>query len=256
LLSRSCSRYRLLARNPHFCIVTHETNEEQSSAELDIFISHSSRDTEIAKRLITLMRSALNLASPSIRCTSVDGFRLPAGTPIEERLRREIHDSKVFIGLITSSALDSVYVLFELGARWGTGKRMIPLLVHGSDSQLLKGPLAVLNALSCDNRSQLHQFVEDLAAVLGKKPDRPSAYEKCVNELLEEISRLAEQAAKAAPAAEPCGKPRIKWGCYEFAGEEGLFCTACYDTKRQKVLTTRANSRFRMCPVCKAVFGA
>jgi hypothetical protein len=72
--------------------------------DLDVFISHSSRDEEIAKRLITLIRSALNLPATSIRCTSVDGYRLPTGISTDERLRQEIHDSVAFIALLTPIA--------------------------------------------------------------------------------------------------------------------------------------------------------
>ncbi|MGP3789328.1 hypothetical protein [Pseudomonas sp. B392_1p] len=51
-------------------------------------------------------------------------------------------------------------------------------------------------------------------------------------------------------------KPTIKWGCYKFDGEEGLYCSACYDSKGQKSLTNRLNSNRRSCPVCKAVIGS
>jgi hypothetical protein len=51
-------------------------------------------------------------------------------------------------------------------------------------------------------------------------------------------------------------KPTLKWGCYKFEENEGLYCTACYDAKGQKILTTRLNVRFRQCPICKAMFGA
>jgi hypothetical protein len=47
-----------------------------------------------------------------------------------------------------------------------------------------------------------------------------------------------------------------KYGCYQFAGDDGLFCTACWDSKRQKSSTTRVNTRFRHCPVCNAPIGA
>ena len=95
---------------------------------LDIFISHSSRDENLAEKLIALIRSALNISAEKIRCTSLNGFRLPAGTTTNERLRKEIHDSKAFIALITPNSLKSMYVLFELGARWGAEKPMVPLI--------------------------------------------------------------------------------------------------------------------------------
>ncbi len=234
--------------------------EEGMSPEIQVFISHSSRDEELAKCLITLIRSALYLPSASIRCTSVDGFRLPAGVPTEERLRQEIHDSKVFIGLITPNSMESIYVLFELGARWGARKALIPLLAKGADSRLLKGPLSALNALNCDSPGQLHQFIEELSAHLSTRQDRPAAYQEFINEVIAGSRQLAEQSEQGRVLNEALletgKKPQLKWGCYQFEGEQGLFCTACYDTKGQKIQTTRMNSNFRMCPVCKAKFGS
>ena len=85
--------------------------------------------------------------------------------------------------------MKSVYVLFELGARWGAQKPMTPLLVCGGDSHLLKGPLSTINTLSCDNPAQLHQFVEELADTLNKPLDRPAAYQKYINEVVDESKR-------------------------------------------------------------------
>ena len=79
-----------------------------------------------------------------------------------------------------------------------------------------------------------------------------------------EIAALKEQLAarseevrllKAATSA-PVEKPVVKWGCYQFDGDDGLYCTACFDTKRQKNRVTRLNTQFRQCPVCKALLGA
>jgi hypothetical protein len=166
-------------------------------AEMDIFISHSSKDEEIVKRLITLIRSALNLPSESIRCTSVDGYRLRAGASVAEHLRRETHTAKVFIAVITPRSINSKYVLFELGARWGSGKPMIPVLAGGADAKLLEGPLSAINALSCDSPAQLHQLIEDVA-VLIRKPDRVAAYEKCITELIAENSMAPTSARRSS----------------------------------------------------------
>jgi regulator of replication initiation timing len=74
--------------------------------------------------------------------------------------------------------------------------------------------------------------------------------------LKEQIAVLVEENHTLKNAKpEKKEKPALKWGCYKFEGDEGLYCTACYDTKSQKNLTTRLFSNRRMCPVCKAVFG-
>ena len=51
-------------------------------------------------------------------------------------------------------------------------------------------------------------------------------------------------------------KPDIKWGCYYFDDDESrLYCTACYDTKGMRSLTTRMSTKFRKCNVCGAISG-
>ena len=48
----------------------------------------------------------------------------------------------------------------------------------------------------------------------------------------------------------------VKWGCYQFKDDDGLYCTGCWDSKRKKIRTNRATSTHRLCPVCRAPIGA
>jgi hypothetical protein len=109
----------------------------KAPSTIDVFISHSSQDARIAEALITLLRSALNILPNRIRCTSVEGFRLPAGVSTDDQLRIELRESKLFIAIITKASLQSTYVLFELGARWGANLHMIPLLAAGATPEIL-----------------------------------------------------------------------------------------------------------------------
>lgn len=179
-----------------------------SSSSLQIFVSHSSRDEETAKRLITLIRSALNLPASAIRCTSVDGYRLPAGIPVDERLRQEIHDSTVFIALLTRNSMSSVYFLFELGARWATHRPLLPLLAGGTAQDLLRGPLSALNALSCENEAQLYQFIGDLATALQRPSESPAVYHKCVMEVVD--AAKTETPGTIEPARRSGEAPEIR----------------------------------------------
>jgi hypothetical protein len=51
-------------------------------------------------------------------------------------------------------------------------------------------------------------------------------------------------------------KPKIKFGCYQFEGEDGLFCIRCYETQARRHPTTRVNSSQRQCAVCQTVVHA
>lgn len=148
-----------------------------------IFLSHSSSDVKLAQLLVELLRSALDLRADDIRCTSVDGYRLPGGVETNPQLRQEIRNAVIMIGLITSDSLESDYVKAELGARWETEGTLIPLLARGTSAADLKGPLAGYNALYCRNAAELHQLVVDVSTQLGEEREGPNVYQGKIEEI-------------------------------------------------------------------------
>ncbi len=159
-------------------------------SSLDVFISHSGIDSDLAEALVDLLRAAINIPHERIRCTSVDGYRLAAGALTDERLKQEVRSAICFIALLTPASLKSAYVLFELGARWGAELPFLPLLARGITGHSLSSPLSGLNALSCSSASQIHQFLTDSAAVLQLPANNPATYEKYLRRLMQ-LSEVA-----------------------------------------------------------------
>ena len=73
---------------------------------------------------------------------------------------------------------------FELGARWGADKPMIPLLASGASPEDLEGPLSGINALDSRVDGQVYQLLEDVAKYLKLNLDKTSSYVAAVNELV------------------------------------------------------------------------
>jgi TIR domain len=94
-------------------------SDSAKKAPTRLFISHSSEDKELAKALTTLIDSTLQVPSGMLRCTSDPRFNLVPGENATEKLRRDLDDANVVLGLLTPSSLTSSYVLMELGAAWG-----------------------------------------------------------------------------------------------------------------------------------------
>jgi len=157
---------------------------ENATIQIEIFISHSSADVEIASALVELIRAALHVAPAKIRCSSVDGYRLPGGAHTDQQLKRELRNAKAFIGLLTQDSLASTYVLFELGARWGAELHLTPLIAGTMEKTDLKPPLSGLNAHSCKNKAEIHQMLEELGHVLKSKLNSAAAYLKYVENLV------------------------------------------------------------------------
>jgi hypothetical protein len=166
-----------------------------TKSSVDIFISHSSRDMEMAEMLIALLRSATAIEPDRIRCTSVPGYRLPGGVSVDEQLRNEILSSRVFVAVITRESLKSTYVLFELGARWGAGAhssadfKLIPLLAAGMNANELRAPLRGFSVHSCDKEDDLQQLVLEISSELRLTPRSYTFYKNELKELKEQSGK-------------------------------------------------------------------
>jgi hypothetical protein len=169
------------------------TEDNNQFPYLDIFISHNHHDKRIAEALVDLLRAALNIPAGKIRCTSLDGYGLPGGALTHEQLRQELHDAKLLIGLLTQKSIQSAYVLFELGARWGANGRLIPLLALGADAGVLQGPLSTYTASRCENRAQVQQLITNIGSILNINSCDPATYYKHIEGLIQVSTGIREE---------------------------------------------------------------
>lgn len=100
------------------------------------------------------------------------------------------------------------------------------------------------------SHAEFKNLLADLSNELADAKLQMAALKEDMAALRQENEQL--KASALTNKEEPSG---VKWGCYQFAGDDGLYCTACYDTKGKKIRISRATSRHRMCPVCQAVLG-
>lgn len=148
-----------------------------------VFVSHSSKDKKLASQLVDLLRAALNIPAERILATSVEGYRLKGGADTDPALRDAVLDCKTLVGVITPASWASAYVLFELGARWGTGKPLIPLTACGIAAAKL-GPLGGKNALDCNSKGDVLQFVGDVGTELKMEAERGEVFQKHVDRIV------------------------------------------------------------------------
>lgn len=92
----------------------------------------------------------------------------------------------MLLGVISAQSLTSTYVAFELGARWGTQKTLIPLLTRGTPNSVLEGPLVGITALRLDVEAQVHQLLNDLGKYLGRSVESAAVYNGDLRLLVDE----------------------------------------------------------------------
>lgn len=161
---------------------------DKSEKAIDIFISHSSKDIEVVEQFIELLIKAFKIDESKIRCTSVPRFKLPSGSNVDNTLKNEISASKAFIGFITEKSLDSVYVLFELGARWGSEMKFRLITADQATFKLVKPPLSNHHIICISNRTELYQILDEIQQDLSCKQYNAKNIEKEIVKLLETIS--------------------------------------------------------------------
>jgi uncharacterized DUF497 family protein len=105
----------------------------------------------------------LEIDKRDIRCTSVRPYRLPVGENTAERLRDEIADAEVVLGILTPDTHESSYVLFELGSAWGQNVWTSPLLARGADQSHIPDPIRDLSPLSLQDAGECRQLLDDMA---------------------------------------------------------------------------------------------
>jgi hypothetical protein len=172
--------------------------EAPSHQGLLVFISHSSKDVDLALALIDLLKDSLGLLANQIRCSSVDGYRLPVGVNTERKLRQEVNAAKIVIGLVTPSSLVSYFVMFELGARWGADLFLAPLLA-GVKASELSGPLSLLNALDATSEAQLHQLLTDVSQKLSLPLQGAASYVRRIATVKALADKTADKAVTSPP---------------------------------------------------------
>ncbi len=158
-----------------------------------VFISHSTKDRDLAKAIAKLLEAGLQLKKQEIRCTSVAEFQLPPGSDYAVALCREIRDADIFLALATEDGLTSPWVLFELGARWGTQRFCQPLLARGGSAEALPPPIERVQAINLAEAAQLQHLVGELARKLQLQSPDPSQYQSTLND----VEKLAQHQRKS-----------------------------------------------------------
>lgn len=172
----------------------HPQAETPDSTEIDIFISHSSNDDDLGTLLVDLLQSAFT-HGPEILYTSKDELGLEPGAQVDPSLKKNIQQSKVFVGLLTPNSLESVYVLFELGARWGSSDDILLVRARGASKDKFVGPLQQINPTDGTRSASIQTLLEKLEKSLGRKLKKTSKYQ----DKIDKFTRAAATTVDAGP---------------------------------------------------------
>jgi hypothetical protein len=87
-----------------------------------VFISHSTKDAWIARQIARLLEAT------GFIDTFLDERDIKVGDSIPESIRTNIQQCNEFLVLLTRNSVNRPWVLIEVSAAWGQGKRIIAIV--------------------------------------------------------------------------------------------------------------------------------
>jgi len=99
--------------------------ERKSSKEYLIFVSHSTKDSWIARQIAQTIES--NCTKYGVQ-TYLDEKDIEGGESIPDSIRNNIEKCNEFLVLVSRSSINRPWVLLEIGAAWVLRKRIIAII--------------------------------------------------------------------------------------------------------------------------------
>ncbi len=171
-------------------------------AKKQVFISHISRETELAQALKQrLAKHFLGLLDIFV---SSDRETIQAGSKWLDEVDKALKSADLQIVLCSQESVGRPWVNFEAGAVWLRGIPVIPLCHSGLKPDDLPVPLGMLEGLECSRPEGLQKLYDVLAKTL-----RVTAPEVDFQKLAIELKALEAKYIQARQAAEIIENPRI-----------------------------------------------
>jgi hypothetical protein len=121
-----------------------------------IFISHSSRDVWVARRIQDdLQRIGTE--------TFLDENDLQTGDIFDKELRQNLRDSDELLMLLSPTAVASPWVLLEIGAAWALDMRLVPIM-HGIGINELP---SAIDKRQARDLNEISRYYEELKGRIG-----------------------------------------------------------------------------------------
>ncbi|MFP5318276.1 MAG: toll/interleukin-1 receptor domain-containing protein [Acidimicrobiia bacterium] len=164
-------------------------------ASKQVFISHISSETELAKRLKErLDRDFLGMLDIFV---SSDRETIQAGARWLDEVDRALKEADLEIVLCSMESVGRPWVNFEAGAAWLRGIPVVPVCHSGLQPHELPVPLSMLQGLECGRPAGLEKLYDTVASVLGvRTPAVDFAAAAAEMRAFEESHRLSARAVE------------------------------------------------------------
>ena len=154
-----------------------------------VFLSHSSRDADLARGLKDVL--ARHTQGAIEWWLSSDGQSIRGGKNWRSEVEQALRDCRLLFILFTPLARQSAWVQYEAGFADALGKDMVPVALPGFDIDAIPGPLQHKQGFNLRGASGLNNIISVTNRVLGRH-DLLSFDETHYNEAFAGLNRAAD----------------------------------------------------------------
>jgi hypothetical protein len=202
-----------------------------------------------AGTLKAFLTAVLDIEPEKILLSCLHDEKLAEDGEISERLREAVFSCEIFFAMVTPASTTAGWVLFELGAAWALGKKIIMFFLDGADFRDLPGPLAGFRHLDMKEQSaplQMMAICRDAASFLNLGFKRgsavPAALERMIAAMRRELANNDDEPRSTpheeielsdanTPGSDNRGRPE-KWGGTDYCE---IVCDANSALKKETI---------------------
>lgn len=155
----------------------------------NVFISHSSKDKQLAKEVTNLLE-ALGIPSDVIFNSSMPGYGVKPGEDWVETLKAKISTEGVVISLISENYYNSAVSLCEMGATWVLSKSHFPIVLPPLKFEDIKGVIPTKHAIMVNDSERWSELKDELEKIFELTPILGAKWEGKKKDILDRIEKL------------------------------------------------------------------
>jgi hypothetical protein len=125
-----------------------------------IFISHSSKDKDVALHLQLQLMNVFDISALNV-FRSTDPFAIPSSSEWFEEIKKNLDKADALVVIVSQASINSVWVGYEIGYFWHktSGQNIYPLVMPETE---IRGPIERLQYKLLNNSDSLKAFFTDL----------------------------------------------------------------------------------------------
>lgn len=149
---------------------------------MSIFISHSSKNSEIVRNFVQLiLYEGLGVEKGNIFCTSIQDAGIQSGEDFKNRIKDEISNCDIVIQIISEDYKESEVCLNEMGAAWALNKIVIPFILPPVNFENVGFIHSTSQLLRLNNYNDLTKFRIDHGEKLNGKLNEEVVFNKAAD---------------------------------------------------------------------------